>query len=73
MARSEAQRAYELDPKIDLTHLDTRPLRAMVFDAVEPMIKDAHSMGLLVALAQETLFVEVVKAFAERVVQLRTN
>jgi hypothetical protein len=73
MGRLEAERAYEQDRDIDPTRLDSRPLRALVHDATEPMLGDAHGSTLLILLAQERLFNEVLRGFGDRILQLRKN
>jgi hypothetical protein len=73
MGRIAAEQMLADGEQINLSELDTRPLRALVFDAIEPMAKDVEAVALLAALAQETLFVELVKAFSERVLELRKN
>ena len=73
MGRAEAERMVSEGEHIDLSRLDGESLRALTLDAAAPMAQDAEGVALLVGLAQEALFVELAKAFSERVLELRKS
>jgi hypothetical protein len=73
MARGMAERDVAEGREIDLTKLDSTELRDLVHGTVEVMEETEDGQELLNMLAEGALVAQVVKAFAERVQELRRN